>query len=1168
MEMLTKLIDYKNLHLAYERTKNDLMNRELHSFNEQNAFESCIPFIYEDIRAILESPDNFEFQSMEILFKPKTWSESDGWDIRPLARLSFYDSVIIQCVMNIIAELISPLLSPYNYGYKLNGVESINMYEHWKNGYAKFTAAEIDVVKEDFPYNYSLEVDIQKFYPSISHSLLLKDIEPYIVKSEYRGNSELNKEDILIRWLKKILSISQVDAFGKNLESDGRGLPQGPLYSPIFALFYIRDCFKELKHYIERLRYFAYVDDFRFYCETEEQANTIKNEFVAFLEKLGLTTNEEKTNIFKIDTVKIAEADIMGRASNLGRAIRNDVILSSNGKNEMKENLRNLVGEVNTLYETLLRGNKDISKFKLRLEKFGLYRIIQLIETSDEWVNEVENLKNIGILTSNYIAMVHVLHTCAKTISQKQKLLEILETVICNPEYEELTYIKYVSLQYYFIWSPYEIKLSRKKVEISLQKFINTYTITETFLKGIMSKCHEDWHPLLINRISLLNINMDREMNTILFSIMTKHGQKMINVKCPNEYVNKAESKLEQSMMKLRFTAGCNSFIRDEQLKYLDDEELKNIYYFRFKEETKKSIKRPNWVIRIPHNLVSLQEYSNRIEYESKIYILRQIFEWLSVQLNYKSVSHKIIPCSVVNPEYIWIDENINNTKGKIILLGNPLLNNEIYYSKVPQYMWRESLIKLFECCFNLDIKNLKTEDLSQSIEFWQFRIISLLKDRSFNLEKFVYRCLEILRKLKFSDRLSVTSEHFRLLHLVNHYISDSYLHDRFIEITRFVESSWKNGSKECYFFTLHNHEHARFLIYVIHEFIEKTGFKIYFNQVEAFRIFTACFLHDIGMLSAPPETKLYSKDIPEEITKIFRELLQPMAEAAATVSPTNVEISSINKKRVFATSEYIEQLRMNIVRKTHHEISKNEILMDYPNLPLTTAERRDIAEICNAHGNKLTEVYSLEEKVFEGRSPVNLKLLSCLLRLSDLCDVSSMRISKEVLERNEERMGLESLFHWIKHMSVEKIEILCNDKDKSQVKINIYHNYLPWMYVEESTLKKACGDRCKKNTSIKYGSYNIPIVSCTLEEEESCIKYLDSDTCNLLCAFINKAYGWFYSEVVFINRYFKELGINLNIDLSILPSKNEMKLDFLFVENRNIQKSAQEFLVDYLLNA
>lgn len=1168
MELLSKLIDYKNIHLAYERTKNDLMNRELHSFQEQKAFESCIPNIYEYIKEILQHPESFKFQNIEILYKPKDWNEIDGWDTRPLARVSFYDSVIIQCVMNVVAELISPLLPPQNYGYKIRNKDSINMYEHWKKGYAKFTSSEIDIIKNESPYNFVLEVDIKRFYPSIIHSILLKELEPYIVKSNSIGGLKTNKGDILLTWVKKILFIPQVDAFGKKININRKGLPQGPLYSPVLALFYIRDCFKYLKGHLIRTKYFAYVDDFRFYCENEKQASLIKDEFTSFLKKRSLAINEDKTSIFNIDYVKITEVDIMGRASNLGRAIRNEVLLTANGKKEMRDNLENLIGEVTELYEGLFRESKNISKFKLRIEKFGLYRIIQLIDTTKEWMENVESLKNIDMLISNYVAMVHVLHTCAKTAKQKQKLLKVLETIILDEEYSELTYIKYVSLQYCFIWSPYEMKLSEIRIKNILDNLINEKTISETFIKGILSKCHEDWHLLLANRISDLDINLDRELNTLIYPIFLKSGMEMLGFVYPKVYTTKALSKIEQSGMKLKYSASSNSFSKEELSKYLNDEKFKNIEYYRFRRAINKVNKKAVWVKRIPDNNVSLKEFSSKISDESKIYILRQIFEWLFVQLNYKPILHRLIPCSVASPEYIWFDENIDDIKGSILLLGNPFFNNEIYYSKVPEKLWRNSFYELFESCFNIDIKNLKMEMLSHGIQFWQFRIIQLLKARTFNLENFVQRCLEILRTLDFSARIIVTSEHFRLAHLVNHYITDSHLHDRFIEVTRFVESSWKNGSKECYFFTLHNQEHARFLIYVIHEFIEKTGFKIYLNQCEAFRLFSACFLHDIGMLSGPPETRLFSKDIPEEIDKIFYEILQPLAETAASSLPVNVEINSLNKKRVFQVSEFIEQLKMNIVRNIHHEISKNEILRDFPNLPLTTAERRDIADICNAHGSEIKEVYNLADKIFDCRSPINIKLLSCLLRFADLCDVSCIRISKEVLERNEERMGKESLFHWIKHMSVDAIELICDDKDKSKAKINIYHNYLPWLYIKERTLKKACGDRCKNNTTLEYGKNNIPLIDCTLDEEESCINYLDKNECNLLCAFINKAYNWFYKEVIFTNEYFKEIKIPINLDLSILHSKSEFKIDFLYVENRNNQKSAQEFLVDYLLNA
>ncbi len=1173
MNLLNNLLDYRNIHLAYERTKNHLLNKELHSFQEQKAFESCIPAIYDDIRNTLKSPNTFVFQNIEILHKPKDWSIKSGWAMRPLARISFYDAVIIQCVMNIVGESIASILPSRNFGYRLTDRESIYMYEHWKWGYSKFVDAEIQAIQGNNSYEYVLELDIEEFYPSIDHSILLKELEPYLMGNSHKDSLD-KKADIILTWIKKILRIPQADALGNTIAYSGFGLPQGLLSSPILAMFYIRNCFKELEPLLEITEYFAYVDDFRFYCETKKQALEIKEKLTVFLHSLNLKINENKTYILPIGEAKIKEADVMGRASNIGRAMLNEVILSAKGKEIIKANLRSLVNEIQELYKKLQETGELHSELDIKIEKFALYRTIKLVETEKEWAKYASDLKYIPMLKSNFIAMIHVIYNFATTVRQKQKFLKILEEIILDEKYTELTYIKYVALQYFFMWSPYETKLTESRINRITKRIISKEAMSETFIKAILSQCHEDWYEIILDKICEMGISRkiatDRELATMLYLAILKSDHRILELDCPKKYSQRVVAKLEQSCSKLIYRVSYNTSIEKGYEKYLNDEQFKNMEYIKFKLKTKDPDGKTISMVSLPPNKVSLKEYSSEINDDSKLYILRQVFEWLSVQLNYKDLFNTKIPCSVVNPEYIWFDQNIGANRGNIILLGNPFLNNEIYYEKVPDRIWKKEFIGLFELCYNIDIRNTKMKMLSEGIPFWAFRIIQLLRARSFRLEEFVAMCLEILRNLDLSDRLTVNSEHFRLSHLMNHYIPDPYLHDKFIEVSQFVESSWQNGSKECYFFTLHNHEHARFLIFVIHDLIEKTGFRICLNQREAFRLFTACFLHDIGMLSEPPERMLFIEKFPsDKINIIFNEMLQPLLEVASTTKEITIEDNCANRKRFFIAAELVDQLRTDIVRKEHHKISANEILWDYPDLPLTVAERRDIAELSNAHGMKIGDVNDLPEKLYDGRSPVNLRLLAHLLRLADLCDVSHTRVSKDVLERNENRMGKVSLFHWIKHMSVEGIEIACDDEDVSKAKIKIHHSYLPRLYAIEDDLKVACRKDCKRNYEFKYewGEEAIRLVDYDLNEEGSCIQYLNKDVCNLLCAFINQAYNWFYLQVVTVNRYFEELNIDIKLDLSIVINEDERKMDFLFVENRNFQRSAQEFMVDYLLH-
>lgn len=1155
MELLERLIDYSNIHLAYERTKNDLMNRELHCFHEQEIFEKCIPQIYDDICNVLKKPKEYCFENIEILHKPKEYLEENSWDTRPLARINFYDSVVIQAVINIISELVASLLAKQNYGYQLRDKSSVHMYEFWKTGYSRCTASEIEASSKKSLYKYVVECDIHKFYPTISHTKLKEELRPYIISSKDQYPY------ILIDWVNRILEIKQVGNIDKYTE--GIGLPQGPLYSPLFALFYIRNCFKYLEPCLTNVYYFGYVDDFRFYCETEEQAHLVKENFLEFLKERELTENRNKTVVLSVNKTKSVESKIMGKASNIGRAICNDVILSSTGKREIKDNLLELIKETDELYQKLQDEYNDISKFRMRINKFGLYRIIKLTESTAEWSKYIELLKDPKQLSSNYIATLHVLFVLAETVRDKQKLMDILLDIILDDTYKQLSYIKFIALQYYFMRSPIDAKLPNDIIIESIDKIFNNIREDIVYLKAILSRCHKDWFSFINNYfLGMIHTDADREFRVMINNIFYKQD---ISNKCiydPPYNVVTVTHKFMQREKSLEYIFKANNYAKDMYERYLDDETFKNVQYVKLKRNMLVKNKSSQvWDIELDNNFISFNEYWNNLDSTSIRTLFLRIFEWLNVQLNYSTLTQRLIPSSIVDPEHIWFEKDVDIDKGVILLVGNPFFQNEVFYRRVPESLWKKTFIKLFECGFDIEFSTLNKGFLSESIQFWQFRIIQLLKARGFDTKKFIVSTIQILRDISFNSCTYVTAEHFQLSHLIRHYIPCAELHDKFTEITRFVESSWTNGSKECFFFTLHNQEHARFLIYKIHELIERSGFRIYLNQKEAFRLFSSCFLHDIGMLSNPLEKEMYLKE-PDSLNNIFEELI-PAFSYEETVK--KIEKNAVNKKRLFDIYKILEEFRSGIVRDNHHLVSMNDIMWDYPLLPLSVAERRDIGTICRSHNSNRDEVDSLQEDLFDGRSPINIKLLSCLLRIIDLCDVSRSRVSKEVLERNQEIMGDESIFHWVKHMSVDSIEILKLKRKKTTIQFKIVHNYLPNLYVPKEKLCGACKSKCKKRHKLKIMDGEVNMLDFKLNEEGSIIKYLDKEECSIQCAFINKAYYWFYPEVIYLNELFKQKGIDIKLDLSITYNKN-FRDDFLFVENRNEQKSAQDFFINYLL--
>jgi Reverse transcriptase (RNA-dependent DNA polymerase) len=1130
-KLMSKVTDYKNIHLAYLRVKNNFMNIELKTKQEKEAFEKSIPKIYENIKDILEEKTAFEFSPLEQLEKPKRKDENGMWETRPIARCSFFESVIMQSLLNILSEKIRHLLPCDNYGYNLSSEYSSYLYQDWKKGYSKFVDAEIEATSNE-KFNFVVEADIENFYPSINKEELINQLILYL--------GDIDDDDTLtfIHWIEKILDITVKDAEG-NI-SLHKGLPQGPLHSPVLALFFIRDALNEIKYQLKRTLVFGYVDDFRIYCETESEAKQSLELLKKNLEIIGLKLSVKKSSYNEITNSKKQEVKIMGKASNLNRAIKDEVILTANGKEEIQLRLKKLLDEIDPEKD-------DKGRFRERLEKFVDFRVFKLLDSTEEWDAKLDEVFDISNLRSNFTALWHVLYLGASTSVQQLKFFNMVKEILNNKEINGLSYVKYICLQYMFKFSP--IKIGLKEDDISNILNNNFIGVGELFLKGCLSNIHLDWIELISNYIRQNSIilvkNDDIELKTLLMYF------KLIDNDSALFDITNYDNRLIHNENRLEFKSTTYNLEDD----FLENEKIKSFIYKKFKNKNER------WIEEIPKNIYMLNDMVKGLTENGIKNLIQQLFKWIDFQI--KS-NDKRIPFSVVHPEYIWINPNTM----EIYLFGNPAFKQDIFYDITPIKMWKESFITLFNQLFDITI-DTRNKDISKYIglQSWQFRIVNYLLNGKFTLSSFVEFVLEVLKKQEqFEIINSVDANQLKLVHLVRHYVPELELQDKFIQVIHFVENSWKNGAKECNFYTLHNHEHGTYLVWKLHEIFEKSGFSIYLNSKEAFRLFTACFLHDIGMLSSPTKQRLFNKN--EKDVQYLMTEISSVVEVASSISN---EKNILELPYIYEIYSQVEQFRESIVRNEHPFVSERELVGDYPKLSLSVAERRDIGVISAAHGEIKSNVNYISEVLHDGKHPIRLKLLSLLLRLADLCDVTKERVKKEILERNYDRMGKVSVSHWIKHLSVENLIIESIEADNILkpvvININIEHNYLPSGNVDKDKLKKKCGLKCKiieKDEDVDGKEHSLFRTGKTIiPENNSEFKYFDEDNCGITCAFINDAYKWFYAELIYLNMYFKQKNINVRFDLNIIRASN-IKNDFNYVNNRNIKRSAQEFFVNY----
>ncbi|OGZ53585.1 MAG: hypothetical protein A3B25_00585 [Candidatus Ryanbacteria bacterium RIFCSPLOWO2_01_FULL_48_26] len=132
---------------------------------------------------------------------------------------------------------------------------------------------------------FILKCDIQKFFDSVNHGILLSIIRKRI------------KDEDAMRLFKEV-----VESFSSpnSILFEQRGLPIGNLTSQLFANIYMNEFDQFVKHDLKVKNYARYTDDFVVVAEDQNSLETLLARFREFLErKLALKLHPKKVGIHK-----------------------------------------------------------------------------------------------------------------------------------------------------------------------------------------------------------------------------------------------------------------------------------------------------------------------------------------------------------------------------------------------------------------------------------------------------------------------------------------------------------------------------------------------------------------------------------------------------------------------------------------------------------------------------------------------------------------------------------------------------------------------------------------------------------------------------------------------------------------------------------------------------
>ena len=134
-------------------------------------------------------------------------------------------------------------------------------------------------------YDWVLDVDIQKFFDTIDHELMMKAVEHH------------SPEKWMVPYIRRWLKAPVQHRDGKREETT-KGTPQGGVISPLLANLYLHYAFDRwMERSFPEAKFERYADDIVIHCETEEQSRQIEQALAIRLQECGLTLHPEKTKV-------------------------------------------------------------------------------------------------------------------------------------------------------------------------------------------------------------------------------------------------------------------------------------------------------------------------------------------------------------------------------------------------------------------------------------------------------------------------------------------------------------------------------------------------------------------------------------------------------------------------------------------------------------------------------------------------------------------------------------------------------------------------------------------------------------------------------------------------------------------------------------------------------
>lgn len=377
----------------------------------------------------------------------------------------------------------------------------------------------------------------------------------------------------------------------------------------------------------------------------------------------------------------------------------------------------------------------------------------------------------------------------------------------------------------------------------------------------------------------------------------------------------------------------------------------------------------------------------------------------------------------------IGMYQTFADDKEQNVLKNYILKINELCYGKASVEF------SYLECTYRDLLRNEEENDYSVEEDIFEETLKRYMTEEDLrDIYNDPYKTLKYLARVRlkrYANKHYEVAEDYsimKVLEIYHSFVKDPVSIDKLIITHKYTCDVWKNGSKHLYFYTLHNQEHAIVLIQNIVKLIHAIDF-LKISAIDYYILFLACYLHDISMVKIPAldsfltDTNEADELAQELLDEFNKELQKDNLEEKVTENEIKenqnlyedeLDILSV-KKYMLESYKKLDEYFEKKIRRRHAIDSSSEIRqraeIKYLDMPM----RELVAEVSEAHGADERNIYSIKSNA--SSRLMSIKFDKILLRLADLLDMSSYRVSKPILYHNMEQMSEESAFHWISHL-------------------------------------------------------------------------------------------------------------------------------------------------------